>query len=317
MTVGFSLQIGMIGPKRVTTGRPKAAATWRGPLSVETISRLRRMQALAVPRSIGSSAIELEPGLDRNRPATARAIWRSLGPHITKTSWSNSSTIRPSQSGKVLDRPELGTAKRPARIECDQPLTGPQTRAGQKPRPPIWSSSLDRGQFQLPRLGPAARHLGQSQIVIHHRRREPFAILPCRIYLAGQQGSPTVANVAQPLGYTGQPRHDRRPRRIGQDHGHLEPFGSHPPQDRQVADIRLPSAGLEEPLLIEPIGAGEQIGQIRPHDSHQSGLGAKMAPQGSQGGRGHHHIAQPIWKEYGNLHGAKRPGMFVPKRSAS
>src|SRR5436309_1005549 len=38
-----------VGPKRVTTGRPNAAAKWRGPLSVVTSRSQRRTSALVKP----------------------------------------------------------------------------------------------------------------------------------------------------------------------------------------------------------------------------------------------------------------------------
>ncbi len=52
-----------VGPNSETTGTPKAGAKNRGPLSVLTSSRLRRMQALVSPiGSCSSPASETTPG---------------------------------------------------------------------------------------------------------------------------------------------------------------------------------------------------------------------------------------------------------------
>ncbi len=212
----------------------------------------------------------------------------------------------PGQLGEVFDRPELRAAIGPARIERDDAAVAAQAeplehRVGRS------LVGLDRGQLEPRRLLAAADRPGEFQVGLDHRHRRDPSADAARIELAGQQRAAAVADVADPLLGPAQPRHQRRAKRIGHQHGHVKPLGPHPPGDGPGVPRAIFRAGIEEPLLIEPRRAGQHVGQIRAQDSHDAGLRPEMPPQRPQRRRGHRHVAKPIRKKNGNLHGKTIP----------
>jgi hypothetical protein len=61
--------------------------------------------------------------------------------------------------------------------------------------------------------------------------------------------------------------------------------------------------GIKKPLLVQPTGAQEHVGQVGAQNTHQAGLRAEMPPHRPQRRRGHRQVAQPIGQENGNFHG--------------
>src|ERR1051325_5241303 len=95
--LGTVLQRWSVGPKRAIAGMLKAVAMKRGPVSLVTIRRLRRMRALSVPRLIpraGSGAglvVRQAPAMPAIRSDSAgEPVRRVLRPGV-RAGWSGDS----------------------------------------------------------------------------------------------------------------------------------------------------------------------------------------------------------------------------------
>ena len=174
-----------VGPNSVTTGRPKATPKNRGPLSVVTSSRLRRTQALVRPRLTGSSARLTTFGCRAVRTICS-AVRRSSGPQTTSTLIRSRSAIRRASSPKYSDGHSLAAPNAP--LELSTTTCSPGGQAELLPhgvgRRFVAGQSL---QVQPRRLARRAEGIGQLQIAVDRRRRNPPAAATRRMQLGGQR----------------------------------------------------------------------------------------------------------------------------------
>ena len=309
-TVGFSTQIGSVGPNSVTIGFPNAAAIWRGPLSVETIRRHRLRHALLVGMPIRSSGGEKTLGCPASS-TVLEAASRSLGPHRTSTSWSSSSAIRRARTaacsaGQIFAAPnaplEFTTIDA---VVCPQAQSLPQTR----PRGFVFRGE---GEFQTRRFRTASQFPGQLQIVVDDRHRRNSTSLSWRSDSVSKKRAPAVADVPDTLLRPAGPRQQGRMQRIRHQHDEVESFPTHPP-DQFEPPVFPFAPRIKMPDRIEPFRLLQHGTQMGTHDTDRLRLRPEMATNRAQRGRRHHQIAEPIGEKEADSHGVL-PGTDRPRR---
>jgi len=176
-------------PKTVTTGTPKAAAKCRGPVSLVTSSRARRISAFSGPRpSGGSTNTSIAAGPPPQAVGDVPFLRRQRRHHAGIVSFDQFV----GQSRVALRRPALRLAViRPGSARSGADRVGP-AQAG------IDSGLVGGrgGQFQpIVEIG-AAEVSGQVVVVVQCRNRDEPARRPQWHQSVGQQPGPCVTGIA-------------------------------------------------------------------------------------------------------------------------
>ena len=168
----------------------------------------------------------------------------------------------------MFGRPEFRRPVSPGRVQGHDPPIGPQSQVVPDP---LGLLAFRRGdvQFQLWRLLRATDRSGQGQVAFDHGHRTELAAFAGRGDRPGQEQRSPIPRVADALPRSAQPGQCRGVQGVGQQQGHIEPLPPHA-ADRGPSG-RVPSGadlGSKEKLLIEPIAAVEQFGQLRAQNTH-------------------------------------------------
>jgi hypothetical protein len=129
---------------------------------------------------------------------------------------------------------------------------------------------------------------------------EPAAGIAQRQQGGRQERRPAVAGVADAPPAAAQPGRPGRAERVGQQHGqvHLPP----PQLPGHRNDSLRPRPAVGAQVLVEPVAAGEDVGDVGLADGGDAGAGVTAA-QGAQRRRGHHRVPDPARHKYSDLHG--------------
>ena len=185
-----------------------------------------------------------------------------------------------SQSAEMFNRPQLGTAVSAARVQGDHATITANVQIS----PYLVGRFLvgsGRGQLKLLRLGRTTSGGGQRQVCVDHGRFDNAATLSTRIQLFRQQRPSTVASVSDAFSRAAKPRQHAGAKGICKQYGHVESLRTHALDQRQPAEFAVFGSGVEVPLFAEPICAGQHVGQVGPHDSHDFRFATEVSAQGA------------------------------------
>ena len=207
----------------------------------------------------------------------------------------------PGQVAEILGRPDARRAVGAAGVEEDAAAVAAQAQS--------FPNGIGRflfagggGQFQAGRFIAATQRVGEGQIGVDDGFRDEASIGAVRMKPIGQEASARVSSVAYALSCAGPPCHKRGAEGICKQDGQVEAFLAEAVGDRPGAVRAIVAARVEEPLLVEPICAGEDFGEIGAEYAHQAGVFSELPPQRPEHWRSHDQVAQPIGQENSGLH---------------
>ena len=176
-----SVQAMCVGPNSVTTGRSKAAAKWRGPLSVVTSRSARRTHALVSPSDSGGPSRRpawpdrerMHGGMSRRAAisATGRARPGRTGPARRAP---RCSARPPGQGREVFRRPMLGRSEGRSGIKTDHlAIPVPSRHAARRRRRPPRRPAVVNSSMRVQDRGN--RPLGEEVVGVEDRAGRELA----------------------------------------------------------------------------------------------------------------------------------------------